>query len=319
MNPIRLLLLTVIASLAVACDDCEGDLSFGSESSESSPTEQQGSRFVEGSRPSAEGMRRGWWELRLWVGLWCDRSGSAGPVPVDGLFVFEIDGVEMHRAPGTCADPTEPPRSVPNATSFSFTLAEGRHLIRITSPDGVASVHPFELGDDSWMVVRHEPDEESGAMRTVIAVTHHPLPADNDYDPRTRPGARDDMEWPRGREPGSQRGAGRPHAIGGAGPENGQVGGPGAGGRDGRGGEAAVPEDEWTDGSIGYLDIRSVIPARVWVDGRSTGAETPVWGMRLEHGNHRIVLRDEARGFERAFSVDVVGGVTRTLINDETD
>ena len=67
-------------------------------------------------------------------------------------------------------------------------------------------------------------------------------------------------------------------------------------------------EDEW-----GALQAGSDLPARVYVDGWDTGEITPMTGLRLEPGIHRVVWRSLQGDLEKELDVTVERGRTTTV------
>ncbi len=69
-------------------------------------------------------------------------------------------------------------------------------------------------------------------------------------------------------------------------------------------------------GSFGFLNLTSVPVTRLFVDGRDTGLETPVYGLELSQGPHtlKVVSADPAaKGWEREHSIRVDPGMTTIL------
>jgi len=67
-------------------------------------------------------------------------------------------------------------------------------------------------------------------------------------------------------------------------------------------------EDEW-----GALQAGSDLPARVYVDGWDTRENTPMTGLRLEPGVHRVVWRSLQGDLEKELDVTIERGRTTTV------
>ena len=68
------------------------------------------------------------------------------------------------------------------------------------------------------------------------------------------------------------------------------------------------------DAEPGSLNVQSRPAARVYIDGDDTGRYTPLIGVELPAGSHRIRLVNEEFGFDRSYRVRIQPGRTRTLI-----
>lgn len=69
-------------------------------------------------------------------------------------------------------------------------------------------------------------------------------------------------------------------------------------------------------GAFGFLNLTTVPVTRLYVDGRDTGLETPVYGLELSQGPHtlKVVSVDpNAKGWEREHSIRVDPGMTTIL------
>jgi hypothetical protein len=64
----------------------------------------------------------------------------------------------------------------------------------------------------------------------------------------------------------------------------------------------------------GWLDVESVPPARVYLDGRDLGETTPLYTYEVEAGRHELRLVAEDRGLDRTWEVQVHPGMT-TILN----
>ncbi len=67
-------------------------------------------------------------------------------------------------------------------------------------------------------------------------------------------------------------------------------------------------------GAFGFLNITAVPVSRLFVDGRDTGLDTPVYGYELPKGSHVLRLVGEAG--EREHTVKIEGGMTTILHMD---
>jgi hypothetical protein len=291
--------------------------------------------------------------LRLWVGVWCERPGSAATGSLD----VTIDGVQLSSITANCDRPTEPPISRPNATAFALTVPAGGHSVTFTSPDGAPVTERFEIHDDRWLMIHHIVDS-GGAAQTLFSYSDELIAADLGYDLENAPGAQPgspsvvtgDAERDRRRarrlreneararrlaELNSQsalpvrRGENNtpyridepsgPARVGAAveasQPRRERSAGSRARGRDGNSGALARSGDDWNDASLGTVNIRSRTSLDVWVNGRSIQRTTPVEGYELPEGRHRVELRDGAANVVRTFAVEVEAGRTRTLVN----
>ena len=250
-------------------------------------------------------------QMRLWIGLWCDRSLAGVAPDEDAGFVFAVDGVEMWRVDPACPAPTEAPGVSPNGGFTSFTLSEGRHVLTVTTPDGLVERVPMDVNDDTWAVVTHDLSAETQRFVTAVELGHRHLEVDPHYQPDSRPGPPGSDDPPHLRPSGSPGGA--PASAG----ADGQWNSAADPTRITRGGSGAPAQDEgpWLEGTPGQLVVQSAVPVRVFIDGRDTGETTPTT-LPVNAGQHRVTLRGDG-GFEREFSVRIDGGRTRTLVNDE--
>lgn len=66
-------------------------------------------------------------------------------------------------------------------------------------------------------------------------------------------------------------------------------------------------------GTFGFLNLTSLPAARVAVDGRDLGQETPIYGWELSAGFHEVVLTDPKSGYSRKHTLKVEPGVTTIL------
>ncbi len=69
----------------------------------------------------------------------------------------------------------------------------------------------------------------------------------------------------------------------------------------------------WNEGEWGALQTGSDLPARVYVDGWDTGETTPLTGLRLEPGVHRVVWRSLQGELDKELDVTVERGRTTTV------
>ncbi len=69
----------------------------------------------------------------------------------------------------------------------------------------------------------------------------------------------------------------------------------------------------WVEGEYGTLRTDASLVARVYVDDRPTGLTTPVRGLRLEPGRHRVRWVAVATGAVREVEVLIEAGVTTSL------
>ncbi len=63
-------------------------------------------------------------------------------------------------------------------------------------------------------------------------------------------------------------------------------------------------------GTYGFVNLTAVPVCRVWVDGRDTGLETPVYGYELPAGEHEVRLVAIEEGWERSHTLRVEPGMT---------
>lgn len=273
---------------------------------------------------------RGRWEMRLWIGLWCDRSEAGVPPEPGAGFSVSIDGVEMFTAPPDCSARRTAPPDGPNGGDTAFTLAEGRHVLTVVTPDGIRESQPLPIRDDTWVRIDHRMGAESQRFETSITVGTEALDWDRDYDPRTRPGAPGAGSEPSTDPSAAPSDGAPPRDDGWLGADEGVVvtsepgEPPRARSSDGdRAGErTGAPQRDhagnWIVGTAGYLRVQSVVPAEVWIDGHATGHSTPTGDIALSPGAYRVELRG-TDGFSRTFSVDVAPGRVRTIVNSRAD
>ncbi len=69
-------------------------------------------------------------------------------------------------------------------------------------------------------------------------------------------------------------------------------------------------------GTFGFLNLTSVPAARVEIDGRDIGLETPLYGYELASGVHEVRLIDPKSGAERRHNLRVEPGMT-TIVHIE--
>lgn len=318
-------LLAVAAALVLGCDlrlpgssgDGSGEGAQPARSEEAVPTRQGPTRMPQVDLTQSDGPR-GRWEMRLWIGLWCEWGPTGGPPPPADPFLVLVDGVEMLRVPPECEPTTD---DGPNLATIAFTLGEGRHALTFVGPDGARDLTALNIDDDTWVRIDYGWDEDAEALRPDVRVGTRHLSWDAVYDPSTRPGA----AVPRGTgsEPPSAPAAGADQA-----PADGWIGaddgvvlgsapvtdqGPAPEGRPRR---ERDPAGNWIVGTAGYLRVESAVPARVWIDGHDTGQRTPTGAIPLSGGGHRVELRGDGT-LRRAFSVDITPGRLRTLVNDQ--
>ena len=273
-------------------------------------------RFAQDRTPESI-VPRGRWEMRLWIGIWCDRDGRRG----DPSFRVEVDGIEMMETRSTCRSYRSPPDSEPNAGFLGFTLGEGVHLLTVIPPVGEPYSERIAIDDDTWAIVHYT--EVDGVPQIDVSTQNEALRVDRDYDPDTRPLPPEERD--RVAIANAERAAtGRPtHPPPGAFED--PSGGDGVGAEQAPAGEGGSSgssrgdrrrdEAGWVEGTPGYLAVESARPVRVWVDGQSLGA-APIRRHTLGAGEHRVVLRGDG-GFERSFQIEVEPHRTYELVNDQ--
>lgn len=69
----------------------------------------------------------------------------------------------------------------------------------------------------------------------------------------------------------------------------------------------------WNEGEWGALQAGSDLPARVYVDGWDTRETTPMTGLRLEPGVHRVVWRSLQGDLDKEVDVTIERGRTTTV------
>jgi hypothetical protein len=69
-----------------------------------------------------------------------------------------------------------------------------------------------------------------------------------------------------------------------------------------------------TPSKRGWVDVESRPVARVWLDGRDTGENTPLLTYELPAGEHTLRLVSEEHGLDRTYTFRVDAGIT-TLLN----
>lgn len=283
-------------------------------------------RFAEDRTPGGV-VPRGRWEMRLWIGIWCDRSGRRG----DPSFRVEVDGIEMMETRSTCRAYRPPPNSEPNAGYLGFTLGEGVHTLTLIPPVGEPYSQRIVVEDDTWAIVHYA--ESDGQPEVEIRTQVEQLAVDGDYDPATRPLPPEQRDRvAQAQEVAHDASAGELVAGGSAiapapgvsveewlatgavdrapNSDEGER-------RSGRSGHSRDRDDNagWVEGTPGYLAVESPRPVRVWVDGQSLGA-APIRRHMLGAGEHRVVLRGDG-GFERSFEIEVEPNRTYHLVNEQ--
>ncbi len=63
-------------------------------------------------------------------------------------------------------------------------------------------------------------------------------------------------------------------------------------------------------GQRGWLDLETVPPAKVFIDGEDIGEETPLYAWPLAAGKHRVRLVAERDGIDRDIEVTIAAGMT---------
>ena len=63
-------------------------------------------------------------------------------------------------------------------------------------------------------------------------------------------------------------------------------------------------------GTYGWVNLTSVPPATVSIDGRPTGLKTPIYGYELPAGTHKVRLYAEEQKWERVHTVRIDPGMT---------
>jgi len=66
-------------------------------------------------------------------------------------------------------------------------------------------------------------------------------------------------------------------------------------------------------GSFGYVDVESVPTARVYLDGRDTGLETPLESYEVPAGSHTMRLVSESEKVDREYEFRVESGMTTLM------
>jgi hypothetical protein len=69
-------------------------------------------------------------------------------------------------------------------------------------------------------------------------------------------------------------------------------------------------------GSTGYLRLGSKPWAKITIDGKDMGMNTPQSQIKLSAGTHRILLVNPAQGLRETFPVTITAGQTETIIKD---
>ena len=288
-------------------------------------------RSATGPNPAFEAReRRGSWNLRLWVGLWCDRDDL--PRVRNGAFTFFVDDVEMYTLRTSCGSPGAPRVEEPNGGSFAFTLGQGDHTLRVVTPDGDEVDYALDMAGDSWLVVHHAKAEEGEGAQTTFDLRRTRSSFDDTYveeEAPLPPGSRgrtdlsDSRTLPRG---AAARGALEARAATTTEAEQGDDGVAPDGDISPQTGEAsprseaapsgASDDDEgWLNAANGSLTVLSREPAEVFIDGRGTGRSAPMESFELPEGRHRVELRDASGETIRAFSVDIEAGRNHRLVH----
>lgn len=281
--------------------------------------------------------RRGSWNLRLWVGLWCDRNGLRRTR--SGEFVFIVDGVEMYRMDADCSSPSDVAHTPPNGGSFAFTLEQGAHSFQVVTPDSETVDYALTMAADQWLVVNHRPElDAEGADRVALTTFRSMRDAPNydaDYEVETAP----NEETMRGRTDLTNAHVLPAGALARADEvENEEDGdrsdrgdeGESPGGAAGDASDAprartprnmerrAAPDPEasaWSDAAMGSLTVLSREPADVFIDGRATGHSAPLDSFSLREGRYRVELRNASGETIRAFSVNIEPGRNHRLVH----
>jgi len=68
--------------------------------------------------------------------------------------------------------------------------------------------------------------------------------------------------------------------------------------------------------SFGVLALTSKPECEIYVDGRATGARTPLRELKLPAGKHRITLRNSEHAIQDSFAVVIGAGVTERVAKD---
>ena len=69
-------------------------------------------------------------------------------------------------------------------------------------------------------------------------------------------------------------------------------------------------------GAFGFLNLTAVPVCRLWVDGRDTGLDTPIYGLELPKGSHKLELVAKDEGWKRDHTIRTEGGMTTILHMD---
>ncbi|HYU16707.1 MAG TPA: serine/threonine-protein kinase [Candidatus Acidoferrum sp.] len=82
---------------------------------------------------------------------------------------------------------------------------------------------------------------------------------------------------------------------------------------------APADEQQRTVEGEGTLGIMSKPPCRIFIDGRDTGQKTPVVGIQVKAGRHRVTLINNEFGLKESFFVEIQPGEAVKAIKDLTD